>query len=91
MYETFVEEAAKNSNLNVTTFDVFKENMPHYGQDLFNAFGKLQNGEELNEMEVASFSNLISTILSPLPPNYTIYLYDKKSLQSFLSASFFPF
>ena len=54
MYETFVEEAAKNSNLNVTTFDVFKENMPHYGQDLFNAFGKLQNGEELNEMEAAS-------------------------------------
>jgi len=54
MYETFVEEAAKNNNLNVTTFDVFKENMPHYGQDLFNAFGKLQNGEELNEMEAAS-------------------------------------
>ena len=40
MYETFLEEASKNKNLNIETFDVFKENMPYYGQDLFNAFSK---------------------------------------------------
>ncbi|MDP1418897.1 NAD(P)H-dependent oxidoreductase [Peribacillus simplex] len=56
MYEKFVEEATINTNLNVTTFDVFEENMSHYGQDLFNAFGKLQTGEELNEREAASLA-----------------------------------
>ena len=58
MYETFVEEAAKNSHLHVTTFDVFEENLPHYGQDLFNAFGKLQTGEDvkLNPLEAASIA-----------------------------------
>jgi len=30
--------------------------MPHYGQDLFNAFGKLQNGEALNAIEAASLA-----------------------------------
>lgn len=54
MYETFVAEAAKVEGLNLTTFDVFEENMPYFGQDLFNAFGKLQNGEELSEIEAAS-------------------------------------
>ena len=56
MYETFIEEAKKNSRLHVTTFDVFEENLPHYGQDLFNAFGKLQTNEELNERESASLA-----------------------------------
>ncbi len=56
MYNVFVEEASKNESLNITTFDVFEENLPHYGQDLFNAFGKLQNGEELNEAEAASIT-----------------------------------
>lgn len=51
MYETFLEEASKNKALNIKTFDVFEENLPHYGQDLFDAFGKLQNGEELNKSE----------------------------------------
>lgn len=51
MYETFLEEASKNQALNIKTFDVFEENLPHYGQDLFDAFGKLQNGEELNNSE----------------------------------------
>ena len=54
MYETFLEEASKNKNLNIETFDVFKENMPYYGQDLFNAFSKLQSGESLNEIESLS-------------------------------------
>ena len=54
MYETFLEEASKNKDLNIETFDVFKENMPYYGQDLFNAFSKLQSGESLNEIESLS-------------------------------------
>jgi len=56
MYEAFVEEASKNQNLTIKTFDVFTEELPHYGQDLFNAFGKLQNGEELNEKESAAIA-----------------------------------
>ncbi|MFJ7737099.1 FMN-dependent NADH-azoreductase [Lysinibacillus sp. NPDC097287] len=48
MYETFMENL---EGANVTTFDVFAEDMPYFGQDLFNAFGKLQNGEELSEIE----------------------------------------
>lgn len=56
MYNTFVEEISKNAALNISTFDVFEENLPHFGQDLFTAFGKLQNGEELNEAEAASIA-----------------------------------
>ena len=37
--------------VNVTTYDVFAEDMPYFGQDLFNAFGKVQNGEELTDLE----------------------------------------
>lgn len=51
MYETFVAEAAKVEGVNLTTFDVFEEDMPYFGQDLFNAFGKLQNSEELTDVE----------------------------------------
>ena len=56
MYETFISEAAKIEGLNVKTFDVFEENMPYFGQELFNAFGKLQAGEELSEIEAASLA-----------------------------------
>ncbi|OCA84404.1 FMN-dependent NADH-azoreductase [Bacillus sp. FJAT-27225] len=48
MYETFMENL---EGVNVTTFDVFAEDMPYFGQDLFNAFGKLQSGEELTDVE----------------------------------------
>lgn len=48
MYDTFMENV---QNVNVTTFDVFAEDMPYFGQDLFNAFGKVQNGEELSDIE----------------------------------------
>lgn len=51
MYETFLAELATKENLNVSTFDVFEENLPHYGQDLFDAFGKLQNNESLTQQE----------------------------------------
>lgn len=48
MYDTFMENV---QGVNVTTFDVFAEDMPYFGQDLFNAFGKVQNGEELTNIE----------------------------------------
>lgn len=48
MYETFMENV---QGVNVTTFDVYEEDMPYFGQDLFNAFGKVQNGGELTDIE----------------------------------------
>ena len=48
MYETFMENL---ESVNVTTYDVFAEDMPYFGQDLFNAFGKLQSGEEMTDVE----------------------------------------
>ncbi|SCX50111.1 FMN-dependent NADH-azoreductase [Lysinibacillus fusiformis] len=48
MYDTFMENVP---GVNVTTFDVFAEDMPYFGQDLFNAFGKVQNGGELTDIE----------------------------------------
>lgn len=57
MYETFVAEAAKVEGVNLTTFDVFAEELAYFGQDLFNAFGKAQAGEELNEKESASLAS----------------------------------
>ena len=58
MYETFIAEAATVEGLNVSTFDVFEENLAYFGQELFNAFGKLQNGEALTAMEQASFDSM---------------------------------
>jgi FMN-dependent NADH-azoreductase len=51
MYETFMETVKGAENLNVTTYDIFAEDMPYLGQDLFNAFGKVQNGGELTDVE----------------------------------------
>jgi FMN-dependent NADH-azoreductase len=51
MYETFMEAVKGAENLNVTTYDIFEEDMPYLSQDLFSAFGKLQNGGELTEGE----------------------------------------
>lgn len=48
MYETFMENL---EGVNVTTYDVFAEDMPYFGQDLFNAFGKMQSGEVLTDIE----------------------------------------
>ena len=48
MYETFMENV---EGVNVTTFDVFAEDMPYFGQDLFNAFGKVESGEEMTDVE----------------------------------------
>lgn len=51
MYETFMESIKDAKNLNVTVYDVFEEDMPYFGQELFDAFGKLQSGEGLSELE----------------------------------------
>jgi len=58
MYETFIAEAQTVEGLNVSTFDVFEENLAYFGQELFNAFGKLQNGEALTAAEQASFDSM---------------------------------
>lgn len=57
MYNTFIEEVAKVEGLNVSTFDVFEENLEYFGQELFNAFGKAQNGEELTTREQSSLQS----------------------------------
>ena len=51
MFDIYLEEARKIEGLNISTFDVFEEDMPYFGQDLFNAFGKAQNGEQLTDLE----------------------------------------
>ncbi|TQR34173.1 FMN-dependent NADH-azoreductase [Lysinibacillus sphaericus] len=48
MFDTFMENV---QGVDVTTFDVFAEDMPYFGQDLFNAFGKVQSGEALTDIE----------------------------------------
>ncbi|MEH7225659.1 FMN-dependent NADH-azoreductase [Bacillus sp. JJ1566] len=48
MYETFIKNLV---GVNVTTYDVFAEDMPYLGQDLFNAFGKVESGEEMTDIE----------------------------------------
>lgn len=50
MYETFMAEL-EGKDVNVTTYDVFEEDTPYFGQDLFDAFGKVQNGGELTDIE----------------------------------------
>jgi FMN-dependent NADH-azoreductase len=48
MYETFMENI---EGVNITVYDVFAEDMPYLGQDLFNAFAKVQSGEEMTDIE----------------------------------------
>lgn len=50
MYNVFMENIDQTKN-NVTTFDVFAQEMPYIGQDLFNAFAKGTEGTDLNEKE----------------------------------------
>lgn len=51
MYNTFMETVKDSTDMNVRVFDVFEEDMPYFGQDLFNAFGKMQNEEKLTDVE----------------------------------------
>ncbi|KAB2338219.1 FMN-dependent NADH-azoreductase [Cytobacillus depressus] len=48
MYEAFMKNI---EGVNVTTYDVFAEDMPYLGQDLFSAFGKVASGEEMTDVE----------------------------------------
>jgi FMN-dependent NADH-azoreductase len=50
MYETFMAEL-EGKDVNVTTYDVYEEDTPYFGQELFDAFGKVQNGGELTDVE----------------------------------------
>lgn len=50
MFETFMAELDQK-NVQATVYDVFEEDTPYFGQELFTAFGKVQNGEELTESE----------------------------------------
>jgi len=51
MYETFMNEVKGKEDINVTTYDVFEEDTPYFGQEIFSAFGKVQNGGELTDVE----------------------------------------
>lgn len=47
MYEVFMQQIDGKPNVHVTTFDVFKEDMPYFGQAFFDVFSKMQKNEEL--------------------------------------------
>ncbi|WP_084243075.1 FMN-dependent NADH-azoreductase [Planomicrobium okeanokoites] len=49
MYDVFMDNVG--SDANVKTFDVFKEDMPYFGQDFFDAMQKSAQAEELNDIE----------------------------------------
>ena len=51
MYDAFLEQIEGKQDLNITTYDLFEEDMPYFGQDLFSALGKQQEGVELNDTE----------------------------------------
>ncbi|MFC7063811.1 FMN-dependent NADH-azoreductase [Halobacillus seohaensis] len=51
MYNTFLENIQDNKEVNVNTYDLFEEDTPYFGQDFFNALGKLQEGTALNDTE----------------------------------------
>lgn len=49
MYEVFMDNIGTDAD--VKTFDVFKEDMPYFGQDFFSAMQKSAQAEELNDIE----------------------------------------
>ena len=49
MYDVFMENVGTGAN--IKTFDVFKEDMPYFGQDFFDAMQKSAQAEELNDIE----------------------------------------
>lgn len=51
MHEVFMNEITQSKQLNINTFDVFKEDMPYFGQDFFNAMTKSAQAEPLNDIE----------------------------------------
>jgi len=51
MHEVFMNELTKSKDININTFDVFKEDMPYFGQDFFNAMGKSAQAVPLTDIE----------------------------------------
>ncbi|GEK58266.1 FMN-dependent NADH-azoreductase [Marinococcus halophilus] len=51
MYETFLENVQDAGALNVQTYDVFEEDTPYFGQDFFDALGRLATDGEPTEMD----------------------------------------
>lgn len=51
MHEVFMNELPQTNELNINTFDVFKEDMPYFGQDFFNAMTKSAQAEQLTDIE----------------------------------------
>ena len=51
MFETYIEETKKVEGINLKIYDVFEEDMPYFGQQLFDAFAKTEEGKELTEYE----------------------------------------
>ena len=56
MYDAFMTAAGERKELTVTTYDLYNEDLPYIGQDLFAGFGKMQNGEALNDAEKRLFA-----------------------------------
>ncbi|MFC7319815.1 FMN-dependent NADH-azoreductase [Halobacillus campisalis] len=51
MYDTFLENIKDNKEVNVSTYDVFEEDTPYFGQEVFTGLGKQHEGLELNDTE----------------------------------------
>lgn len=51
MYDAFMESVEDNKNMNINVYDVFEEDMPYIGHELFTALGKMQNDEALDADE----------------------------------------
>lgn len=51
MYEAFMEEIQGADHVNIKVYDVFEEDMPHFGQDFFSAIQKEQSGLTLSDVE----------------------------------------
>ena len=56
MYDAFMEELKQNDNVDVTVYDVYEEDTPYLGQDIFNAYMKLEGHEPLTESEERLFN-----------------------------------
>lgn len=51
MYDAFMETVEDNKNMNINVYDIFEEDMPYIGHELFSALGKIQNEESLDADE----------------------------------------
>lgn len=63
MFETFLNAIKDHKHLNVSVYDVFAEDMPYIGQDLFSALGKLAKNEPLTELEQRILTAKLQTFI----------------------------